>query len=166
MGKVIKWRRGGVTVTRTFHPKTLARDIDKIMLAAENTFGARLNDEIQNGIDTGTDINQKSFKKLHPKTLERRSKKGQGNKILEITGKMKRTDLIKAKTPGTGWKIIAKTPYARTHNEGLGHIPQRKWFGWPKDFKIPNGKEWIKTKILALKQMERAFGGYGFKSLR
>ena len=94
MGKRIKWKKGAVTVIRTFHPKTLARDIDKIMLSAENSIGLKLNDAIQNGIDTGTDIHGNPFEPLHEKTLERRGKKGQGSKILEISGDMKETKFI------------------------------------------------------------------------
>ena len=168
MGKVIKWKSGVVTVIRTFHPDRLAKDIDKILLAAENSIGKRINDAIQNNIDAGTDIKHKPFEKLNPKTLKNRAKKGQGSKILDITGKMRQTQFIPAKVPKQGWQIIAKTDYARVHNEGDSsrNIPKRQWFGLPKGYEIPNGKEWIKTKVLALKAIERAFAGYGFKSFK
>ena len=82
---------GKVKVTRTFFPGELAKQCDQIITGAINGIGNRINDEIQNGIDLGTDINGKPFKKLKDVTMKRRRFYQQGDKILDITGKMKRT---------------------------------------------------------------------------
>lgn len=156
---------GKVKVTRTFFPGELAKQCDQIITGAINGIGNRINDEIQNGIDLGTDIGGKPFKKLKDVTMKRRRFYQQGDKILDITGKMKRTKKIPA-TSTTNFKIIAETDYARTHNEGDSsrNIPKRQWFGFPKRFRPPRGPDWVKAIKLAKFQITRAFSGGGYKS--
>jgi hypothetical protein len=160
---------GKVKVTRTFFPGELAKQCDQIITGAINGIGNRINDEIQNGIDLGTDINGKPFKKLKDVTMKRRRFYQQGDKILDITGKMKRTT-IQPKNgisrEGEIFKIIAETDYARTHNEGDSsrNIPKRQWFGFPKRFRPPRGPDWVKAIKLAKFQITRAFSGGGYKS--
>ena len=75
----------------TFNFKKLANKLDSIIIADLNTVGNHINKAIQDGIDSGKDIHDKSFKKLKPVTIELG-----GKKPLNRTGNMRKTKKIPA----------------------------------------------------------------------
>ena len=128
----------------TFNFKKLANKLDSIIIADLNTVGNHINKAIQDGIDSGKDIHDKSFKKLKPVTIELG-----GKKPLNRTGNMRKTKKIPA-TRSKKQFIIEMSGkskkgayYGAYHNTGFdqtnpkqwfsgSHVPQREWFGIPK----------------------------------
>ena len=56
-------------IKKTFSFKKLSKKIDDIIVKDINTLGSHINNAIQNGIDSGTDIRGNKFKQLEPITV-------------------------------------------------------------------------------------------------
>ena len=137
---------------KTFSFKKLANKIDDIVVKDINTLGNHINKTIQKGIDKGKDIKGNSFKKLEPITVALG-----GKKILNRTGKMRKTNKIPAKKGNHSFKIIAPTDYGAFHNTGFtqtdkkqwfygAKVPKREWFGIPKS--MTPGESGYKKAVL------------------
>ena len=131
--------------------KALARKLNTIIADGLNMMAVRLNKTIQQGIDKGVDIKGKAFEPLGPAV---RSVRGSGAKILDDTGRMRGTKIIKA----TEENIVAKIAmtgkkagkfYGAMHNKGYtvkagkfkgSTVPKRNWFGMTDSMK-PGGKD-------------------------
>lgn len=144
-----------VKIKTTFNLKKLANNLDDIVVDGLNLQARYLNDSIQNGIDVGEDIFGRKFKPLSGMRKKARSLKNQGAKILDATGNMRKTKLIRAtkNNPRSGVKMDGKNKkgqyYGALHNQGgvneLGHaLPKRKWFGITLEMR-PGGKLLEKT---------------------
>ena len=110
-----------------------------------NPLGNRLNKAIHDGLDSGKDIQGKSFEPLSEFTINKKAH----DQILFDSGKLK--DSIKkdpAKLARPTFKIFVEGPakkYGAKHNEGFVNesgkeVAKREWFGIPKSFK-PSGDE-------------------------
>mgnify|MGYP003660216917 FL=1 len=151
-----------IKIKTTFNLKKLAINIDKIVADGLNMQAKYLNDSIQNGIDTGTDIYGDSFARLGGMRIQSRRLKGQGSKILDATGNMRKTKLIRAtgSNPVAGVKQNGRpnkqgNHYGAFHNKGgineLGHnVPKRKWFGITKEM-LPGGR--LNNKVMEIMKM-------------
>ena len=145
-----------VRLKKTFNFRKLANKLDGIIVNDLNVLGNRVNKAIQDGIDKGKDINDKSFKPLEPVT-----KALGGKRPLKRTGNMRKTK----KTPATRSKhrfIIEMTGkskkgayYGAYHNTGFtqtnpkqwfhgSKVPKREWFGIPKSM-FPGESEYKKA---------------------
>ena len=139
----------------TFSFKKLANKLDSIIVNDLNVVGNRVNKAIQDGIDKGKDIHGNNFV-----PLEQITKDLGGKKILDRTGKMRRTKKIPAKKGNLKFTIVAPTHYGAYHNTGFkqtnpkqwfygskvpGHPPfKREWFGIPKSM-FPGEAEYNKA---------------------
>ena len=109
-----------------------------------------LNMQIQDTVNTSTDIDGKPFEKLKKSTTSIRKKRGQRPQPpLKITGKMRGTKIKFATIADLTFEIemTGKSKkgvyYGSLHNEGFTSkgmisgktVPARKWFGIPKKFK-------------------------------
>jgi hypothetical protein len=165
-------------IKSTFNLKKLANNIDDIVADGLNLQAKYLNDSIQNGIDVGEDIDGKAFYPLSGMRLTSRSLKNQGSKILDATGNMRKTKLIRAKkgdrNPVAGVKQNGRpnkkgNHYGAFHNKGgvneLGHIvPQRKWFGITKEM-LPGGilnMKVMQIMLMRIRSKWRRRGGKAF----
>ena len=139
-------------IKKTYSFKKLANKIEDIIVKDINALGNHINKTIQEGIDRGTDIKGKSFKKLEPITIALG-----GKKILDRTGKMKRTQTYKATSNNPKFIIEMQTPYGAYHNTGFtqtnpkqwfygSKVPKREWFGIPKSMK-PGGSDYKKAVL-------------------
>ncbi len=151
-----------VRIKKSFNFKKLANKLDGIIVNDLNVLGNRINKAIQDGIDKGKDINNKSFKPLEPST-----KAFGGKKPLNRTGNMRKTK----KTPATRGKhrfMIEMTGkskkgayYGAYHNTGYtivenkftkafmpnaigSKVDPREWFGIPKSM-FPGESEYKKA---------------------
>ena len=135
----------------TFSFKKLANKLESIIVADLNVKGNRINKAIQDGIDSGKDINGKAFTKLEPTTIALG-----GKKPLKRTGKMSKTKKIPAKKGSLKFTLIAPTDYGAYHNTGFeqtnkkqwfygSRVPKREWFGIPKSMH-PGGSEYVKSE--------------------
>ena len=142
----------------TFNFKKLANKLNKIISDDLNVTGGKINEIIQKGIDTGTDIKGKSFKRLEPITVELG-----GKKPLNRTGNMRKTKKIPA-TPNNHRFIIEMVGkskkgayYGAYHNTGFtqtnpkqwfhpAEVEKREWFGIPKSM-YPGEPEYKKAKL-------------------
>ena len=143
---------------------TLAKNLERLSMQNINTIGNHINNSIQKGIEQGKDIDGKSFKPLKPSSRDARKARtlyygkqsGSGFKPLMWSENLRKT----SKKPATLTKhkfIIEMNAargyqYGAMHNQKGGYItspksavpnkkvPQRKWFGIPKDMRT-NGKE-------------------------
>ena len=140
-------------VKKTFSLKKLGRKIDTVIITGLNTMVNHLNNEIQQNLEAGKDIDNKTYKPLKPKTESMRANKqgyygkvsGSGG-ILNWSGNMRKTKKTPAK-PGP--MPVAKIEmvgmrkgkhYGAFHNQGGKNLPKREWFGMTKSMK-PGGKE-------------------------
>ena len=140
----------------TFNFKKFANKLEGIIIADLNTVGSHINKAIQDGIDKGKDINDKSFKPLEPVT-----KALGGKRPLKRTGNMRKTK----KTPATksnrkftiamAGKSKKGAYYGAYHNTGFeqtnpkqwfygSKVPKREWFGIPKSM-FPGESEYEKA---------------------
>ena len=143
---------------------TLAKNLQRLSMQNINTIGNHINRSIQRGLEQGKDINDKPFESLKPsskadranKTLNYKKYSGSGTKPLMWSENLRKTK----KSPATLSKqrfIIEMNAgrgyqYGALHNQKGGYItaaksavpgkkvPQRKWFGIPKDMRT-GGKE-------------------------
>ena len=140
----------------TFNFKKLANKLDSIIVNDLNAVGNHINKAIQDGIDKGKDIHDKSFKQLEPVTVALG-----GKKPLNRTGNMRKTKKIPAKR-GNHKFIIEMSGksekgayYGAYHNTGFtqtnpkqwfhgAKVPQREWFGIPKSM-FPGEKAYEKA---------------------
>jgi len=125
-------------IKKTFSFKKLSKKIDDIIVKDINTLGSHINNAIQNGIDSGTDIRGNKFKQLEPITVALG-----GKKPLNRTGKMRRTKKIPATSSNPKFIIEMKTPYGAYHNTGFTQTNPKQWFHGSKVekrewFGIPN----------------------------
>ena len=133
-----------VRMKSTFSFKKFANKLDSIIVADLNTVGNHINKAIQDGIDSGKDINGGSFKSLEPITKELG-----GNKPLDRTGNMRKTKKIPATRAKKSFIIQMNGKskkgayYGAYHNTGFtqtnpkqwfhgAKVPKREWFGIPK----------------------------------
>tara|TARA_Y100000310_G_C20311223_1_gene636328 strand:+ start:165 stop:653 length:489 start_codon:yes stop_codon:yes gene_type:complete len=131
-------------VKSTFNFKKLAKKLDNIIVADLNAVGNHINKAIQDGIDSGTDIKGKSFKRLEPITVALG-----GKKPLNRTGNMRKTKKIPATASKKQFTIEMSGKskkgayYGAYHNTGFvqtnpkqwfhgSEVPKREWFGIPK----------------------------------
>ena len=176
MAKAIKWKKN-------FSFKKLARKLPDIIQDNLNILGAHVNRAIQDGIDSGKDIDGKSFSSLKKSTKELRN----GSTPLKRSGTLRKTKLIKAteknqvfiikmngkskKTlPTMGGRKVKRRGagkfYGAFHNEGYTthsdsaipnkDVPARKWFGIPKTA-MPGGSEWDKASVRRRLAIRKAF---------
>jgi len=111
-----------------------------------------LNKEIQQHLESGKDIDGKTYKKLSDSTQKQRDnkwgyyKKSGGGGTLNWSGTMRKTKKTLAKpgpAPVATLEMVGKRKgkhYGAFHNEGGPNLPQRKWFGITKSMK-PGGSE-------------------------
>ena len=133
-----------VRMKSTFSFKKFANKLDSIIVADLNTVGNHINKAIQDGIDSGKDINGKGFKPLEPITKELG-----GNKPLDRTGNMRKTKIIRATSAkkqfiiemsgkskkGRYYGAFHNTGFTQTNDKQWFHgakVPKRAWFGIPK----------------------------------
>ena len=143
---------------------TVAQNLQRLTMQNINTIGNHINNSIQKGLESSKDIDGKSFSSLKASSKEARTKKtlyygkrsGGGTKPLMWSENLRKT----SKKPATltNQKFIIEMnagrgyQYGAMHNQEGGYItspksavpnkkvPQRKWFGIPKDMRT-NGKE-------------------------
>ena len=133
-----------VRMKSTFSFKKLANKLDSIIVQDLNTVGNHINKAIQDGIDSGKDIDGKGFEPLRPST-----KAFGGNKPLDRTGNMRKTKKIPATRSKKSFiiqmdgKSKKGAYYGAYHNTGFtqtnpkqwfhgAKVPKREWFGIPK----------------------------------
>ena len=129
-------------------------------IVINDMFLANINKTIQQGIESGKDINGNKFKGLKDSTKEIGENTGNPAKQPLIrTGNMRKTTLFKATTGNLVARIemVGKSKkgdiYGQYHNKGFTtspdsavpnkKVPKREWFGIPKDFR-GGGKEYKK----------------------
>ena len=141
-------------VRTTFDLGKLGRNLDKIIVNSMNQWGNAINKRIQDGVNSGIDIDDKRFEPLSDAT-----KSLGGSKPLKRTGRMKETSKDPSTPANLNFTIKMEGKSSRTgayygafHNEGYtnsfkkkqwfkgAEIPPRKWFGVAKDW-LPGGKE-------------------------
>jgi hypothetical protein len=136
-------------VKRNYDPKKLAAKMDTIWIDAFKPMIRELNREIQDSIETSTDIDGKKFKRLKKSTTDIRKQRGQPEQPpLKITEKMRGTKIIQATKTKPSFEIVMTGKnkgvyYGVLHNEGFTtggmipgkKVPARKWFGIPKEYK-------------------------------
>ncbi len=134
-----------VNLKKTFSFGKLAKKLDNIIVADVNALGNAINKAIQDGIDSGKDINGQPFAPLEPITKELG-----GTKPLNRTGNMRKTK----KTPATIAKkqfvieMVGKSKkgkgrqhrvYGAFHNTGFKQTNKKQWFYGSK---VPK-REWF-----------------------
>ena len=134
----------GLKIKQTFSFKKLANKLEKIIVQDLNTVGNHINKAIQDGIDSGKDINGSSFRPLEPITVALG-----GKKPLDRTGNMRKTKKIPATRAKKSFiiEMAGKSKkgryYGAYHNTGFtqtnekqwfygSKVPKREWFGIPK----------------------------------
>lgn len=164
-----------VNIRKTFSFKKLQASIAKTLVDGVNVLARNLNDNMQNHLDLGTDINGKPLEPLRDSTKELRGQKGQGSKPLEITGNMRKTKIIPATTtkPVATIEMVGKNKkgkvYGAYHNQGYNivknkfteaflpnaigaKVKKREWFGIPKRFK-PGSPDYEKAMFMVRKRI-------------
>ena len=133
-----------VRMKSTFSFKKFANKLDSIIVQDLNTVGNHINKAIQDGIDSGKDIDGQGFEPLRPST-----KAFGGNKPLNRTGNMRKTKKIPATRAKKSFiiEMSGKSKkgayYGAYHNTGFtqtnpkqwfhgSKVPKREWFGIPK----------------------------------
>ena len=163
-------------IKSNFSYAKLARKLPDILEDNLNILGAHVNKAIQDGIDSGVDINGKSFKRL---STESTTKLREGSTPLKMRGHLRKTKLTKATSanpvftiemvgksqatlPTLKGKKVKRTTagkvYGAFHNQKDGYttssksaipdrkVPQRQWFGLSKSV-LPGGKEYQKASL-------------------
>ena len=152
---------------KNFDLKKLARKIPGLMSSLLNARGKAINDAIQNGIDLQEDIHGNKYKKIKRSTRLKREHKGTGSKLLDETGKMRRTKITQSNPGNLVFKIemTGKNQrgdyYGTFHNKGDG-VPKREWFGIPKE-SLPGGKDWKKANVTLRGMIHEAWRKAGGK---
>tara|TARA_R100000808_G_C2146405_1_gene154323 strand:- start:1529 stop:2020 length:492 start_codon:yes stop_codon:yes gene_type:complete len=145
---------------KKFSYSKLAQQLPDIMSFSLNQLGNKINKAIQDGVQSGKDINGAKFAPLSPVSKKLRKK---GGPPLNVTGNMRQTKKIPAtkkkhsfiiKMDAKKGKNKRKVQYGAYHNQGYTNspnsafpgtkVPKREWFGIPKNMKPPNGKEFNK----------------------
>ena len=133
-----------VRMKSTFNFKKFANKLDSIIVADLNAVGNHINKAIQDGIDSGKDIDGGSFKSLEPITVALG-----GKKPLDRTGNMRKTKKIPAtrakkqfiiemagkSKKGAYYGAYHNTGFTQTNEKQWFHgakVPKREWFGIPK----------------------------------
>ena len=151
----------GTRMKKTFSFKKLANKLDNIIIADLNVVGNRINKAIQDGIDSGKDIDGKNFV-----PLEQVTKDLGGKKPLNRTGNMRKTKKIPA-TKAKKRFIIAMAGkskkgayYGAYHNTGFTQTNPKQWFyGSRVPGKSPYKREWFgipKTMFPGEKEYNKA----------
>ena len=134
---------------RNYSPGKLAKALNSAFIDAFKPMIRELNLQIQDTINTSTDIDGKPFEKLKKSTTSIRKKRGQKpHPPLKITGKMRGTKIKFATRADLTFEIEMTGKhkgvyYGSLHNEGFTSrgmisgktVPARKWFGIPKEYK-------------------------------
>jgi hypothetical protein len=95
----------GFKIKTNFSYKKLARKLPDILSDSLNVLGNHINKAIQDGIDSGRDINDKTFEPLSTKsTLPMRNRDGYGFSPLKLRGHLRKTK----KTPATDANPVFK----------------------------------------------------------
>lgn len=155
-------------VKTTFDLGKLGRGLDQIIANSMNQWGNRINKRIQDGVDSGTDIDGKAFEGLADVT-----KALGGSKPLKRTGNMKKTKKLPSTPKDFTFTIKMDGKSSRTgafygafHNEGYtnsfkkkqwfkgAEIPPRKWFGISEELR-PGGSELEKIVLYTHLQIEK-----------
>ena len=151
-------------VKKNFSFRNVGDALDDIFIDAINQLGSHINLAIEEGIKNGTDIDGNAFTPLSDET-----KRLGGNKILFRTGKMQKRKKIPATTNKPTFKIESQTKYGAYHNTGFtqtnpkqwyygAKVPQRKWWGIPKDAK-PGGTRYKKMQLDIKNRIQTKFTG-------
>jgi len=143
----------------TFNLNKLAGKADKLIAKTLNSVGVAVNRTIQENLENGIDLNDKSFEPLKPSTQKARErgwghykKTGTGTQPLLWQGTansrkaLRETRLKKAKKGNLKYTITMVNKHGAFHNTGGDNFPPRKWFGIPK-----NSKKHVKTAMETLK---------------
>ena len=164
----------GSRVKKTFSFKKLADKIDDIIVKDINALGNHINKTIQEGIDSGKDINGNSFEPLHDST-----KAFGGKKPLDRTGNMRKTkptkatksklqyiiDMVGKSKKGrhygayhnTGFTIVKNKFTERYMPEAIGvQVKPREWFGIPKSM-TPGQPDYQKAVVERSLRIKSAF---------
>ena len=155
----------------SFSFKKLANNLDDVVAWGLNEMAKQLNKDIQQGLDSSTDIDGNPFVKLGDSRLAQRAKKGTGSKPLVESGRMRKTKLIKAQAKGDPVAKIQMNGkrkgvfYGALHNKGYvvssgrfkgSNVPQRKWFGMTKEME-PGGAENKKVMVRILAHIRKSW---------
>jgi len=157
------------SVKRNYSPKKLAAKMGSVWMDAFKPMIRELNREIQDSIETSTDIDGKKFKKLKKSTTDIREMRGQPKQPpLKITGKMRGTKIIQATKSKPSFEIEMTGKhkgvyYGALHNQGFTSsgmipgkkVPARKWFGIPKEYK-KGGKRYEEARRQVRDNLRRA----------
>ena len=126
--------------------KRIRRNLESARVNIVNDAADMVVRDIQSGVRSRTDINNKPFQRLQLTTAKRKQRKGSPHptRPLHDTGHMafgpyvsKRATqsdpeatIIPPKThPSLEGTEYSGTDLARWHQEGAGNLPQREWFG-------------------------------------
>ena len=139
-----------VKVKANFSSKKLAKKLNQLVVDGLNVIGRNVNLEIQRGIMSGKDIQDKPFKPLKQSTKDERARLGfNSGRALLRTGTLKQTKFTRATTSNPVFTIQMTGKSKRTgefygayHNQGYTNspksrypgkkVPKRQWFGIPK----------------------------------
>ena len=148
-------------VTVNFDFKKMAKAMrQRYTKVINDMFLANINKTIQQGIESGKDINGDKFEELKDSTEQIGiNTKNPIKQPLIRTGNMRKTRLFKATTGNLVARIemVGKSKkgaiYGQYHNKGFTtspdsavpnkKVPKREWFGIPKDFR-DGGKDYKK----------------------
>ena len=156
-------------VKQNYDPKKLAAKMDTIWIDAFKPMIRELNREIQDSIETSTDIDGKKFKRLKKSTTDIRKQRGQKTQPpLLIGGELRGTKIIQAtKTkPSFEIEMTGKNKgvyYGALHNQGFissgmipgKRVPARNWFGVPKEYK-KGGRKYEEARRQVRDNLRRA----------
>ena len=172
--KIIAGPRSPIRARASFDTKRLANHLDSILVHHLNRMGRTLNDEIQNGLDIGLDIDGKRIEKLSRSTMKIRLREKSGVKPLVKPGTMRKTKLELATKSNLKFiiRMVGKSKrtgkhYGAFHNQGYRNagppswfpgakVPKRKWFGITKSMK-PGGTGFNKVMRLTKTMLSRSW---------
>ena len=145
----------GMSMKGNFSLTKLARNLDRITVDNLNVIGNHVNKSIQDGLDSGTNINDGKHTRLSKRTtIPERERKGYpSSPPLVRSGTMRKTRIKKASLNNQVFEIrmVGKSKrtgayYGAYHNQGYDNspksafpntsVPKREWFGIPKDSKV------------------------------
>mgnify|MGYP003132958794 CR=1 FL=1 len=156
-------------VKSTFSFKKLANKLESIIAADLNVKGNRINKAIQDGIDNEEDIHGKKYNSYAP--MQQVTKDLGGKKLLNRTGKMRKTKKIPATANTLTFTLLSTTKYGAYHNTGFSQtnkkqwfyksvVPKREWFGIPKSM-FPGQSEYKKSEPERRMRIRSAWRKFG-----